>query len=232
MKDKIFGVIGILLLVVGISFLYMSTTYERYTNKEEYQSKYMQLKDGENRTLQFYELRSEYLTPKFELEDYGFTLSLLSIPFVLISIRGIGKMRTLNKKSWISAIGIFAALLTCSGYVCELFFEMGRDSYPYWADSLAIPLGGAPILLIVSLTWVALNLIGLNGDFKTGVLIFPLKFDNLNYWYLTILILTTVVLALEIIAGNFWQILSGFLWIYFYLNILTGLRQARIERIN
>lgn len=229
MINRALFVIGLIFLIGAISLLWRSTTYERYTNSEEYNTKYLRLSDDENRSLKFQELRKEYLTPKFKLEDYGITLSLLSIPCFVISAIGICKLRTLNSKGSIISVGILAALLTNIGYVGELFLEMGRESFPHWSDSLAIPLMGVPFLFMVSLLWVVVNLLGIKGNFKTSVLIFPFRFDKLNYWYSSIIILTMVLLSWEAIGGKYWWILPNLFWLYFYFNILLGIRQTKKE---
>ena len=110
--------------------------------------------DDENVNEKFYQLRKEYLTPKIKLEDYGITFILTSIPFLLVSLIGIDKLKTPNEKIWIVIVGILAALITNAGYVGDLFCEMYRDSYPHWGDSLVIPLMGIPFLLLMFLGWV------------------------------------------------------------------------------
>lgn len=131
---------------------------------------------------------------------------------------------------WIVIIGILAALLINIGYIEDLRTELHRGSFPHWGDTLAIPLMATPFFLLLSLGWLALNSLGMKRAFKTKVSIFPFKTDNLNYWYLIILLLTVLLTILMIVAGDFWQVLAGFVWMYFYISILAGKRMAKIEK--
>ena len=231
MINRVLQIAGIIILIIGIGLIIKSTLYQRYTNEKAYQDKYMELTGEEGDSEKFYKLREEYLTPKFDFENYGITSIILGLGILTISLIGLNRLRTPSKKIWIVIIGIIAALITNVGYVGDLFLEMSRDSYPHWADSLGIPLMEVPFLIIISLGWVGLNLIGIKGDFKTGVLIFPIRHDNLNLWYTIILALTIIITLWTILDGYFWQVVSGFLWIYFYLSILIGIRQMKIEKI-
>jgi uncharacterized membrane protein len=224
--------IGLGIIIIGLGLLGLSQTFERYTNEEEYNEKYMSLSGQENASEKFYELRKEYLTPKIDLENYGITLTITGTIFLILSIIGFRNLRTPRKKVWIVVIGIVAALFTNVFYVGDLFLEMYRESYPHWADSLAIPLMGVPFLIIVSLTWTGLNSIGISGDFKLGVPLLLIKLNNLNYWYASILTITILITILTIVTGYFWQVISGFLWTFFYLSILAGRREAKIAKIN
>jgi hypothetical protein len=231
MINRILQITGLIILIIGIVLIIQSISYQRYSNEKEYQDKYMELTGDKGDSEKFYKLRDEYLTPKYDLENYGITAILFGIGVLIVSLIGLNRIKTPNKKIWIVIVGIFAALLTNVGYVGDLFLEMYRDSYPHWADSLGIPLMGVPFLLLISLGWVGINLIGIKGDFKTGVSIFPIKFDNLNLWYSIILALTIIFTVWTIIDGYFWQVLSGFLWIYFYSSIMLGIRQTKLDKI-
>jgi hypothetical protein len=223
-------IISLIILLAGFVILGLSFKYDRYTNEQEYNDKYLAL-TGENMNEQFYALRDEYLTPKFNLENYGISFILTGSILSLLAFIGFDKLRTPKKKRCIIIIGIIAALLSNIGYVGDLFLEMYRDSYPHWADTLAIPLMGVPGLILFSLIWTGLNLIGLTGAFKTYVPVLPFRISHVNYWYLIILIVTISLTVFVIVTGYFWQVISGFLWSYFYLSIMLGIRQAKIEKI-
>lgn len=236
MINRIFVFMGIFFVVIGTIMLIHSFSYEKYTDEQKYKSEYRNLDDDdENRYEKFNQLRKKYLTYKFTLEDYGITLIITGIPFLLISLIGIDRLKTPSKKLRIVIIGILAALVTITSYVCDLFFEMlYRESYPHWADSIAISLTGVPFLLLISFGWVAINLIGIKNNFRTGISFFPIKFNIRDDAYSIILLLTIILTIFVIIDGYFWQVLSGFLWIYFYLSILLGRNkiQTRIENLN
>jgi hypothetical protein len=225
MKNRILKIAGLIIFVVGIALVIKSTSYPKYTDEKAYQDKYMELTGAKGDSEKFYQLRDEYLTPKFELENYGITSILFGLSMLTVSLIGINRLKSPNKKMGIVIVGIIAALITTVGYAGNLFLGMNRDSYPHWADSLAIPLVGVPLLIFISLAWVGINLLGIKGDFKTGVSMFPIKFNSLNLWYAVMLALTIILTVWMIIDGYFWQVLSGFVWIYFYSSIMIGRRQ-------
>jgi hypothetical protein len=220
-------IISSLIIITGISLLGYSFTFDRYTNEQEYNEQYLSL-TGPSDSEKFYEIRDKYLTPKFKLQDYGLTFIFSGLILLFLSFN---KGKTPSRKIIIILIGFAAALLSNIAYVGDLFLEMYRESYPHWADSLGIPLMGVPGLLILSFIWVGLNLIGMSEPFKTRVQMIPLKKDNLNKWYVSILLLTILLTFILIIDGYFWQVIPGFLWAYFYSSILFGKREAMIEKI-
>jgi hypothetical protein len=230
MINKSFKLISLVVLLAGFVILGLSFKYAPYTNEQEYNDKYFALK-GDKITKQFYELRDEYLTPKFDFENYGISLILTGSILSLLAHIGFDKLRTPKKKSVLILIGALAALLSISGYVGQLHLEMMRGSYPHWADSLGIPLAAVPGFILLSLIWIGLNLLGIRGEFKTYVPVFPLSLRHVNYWYLIILLITILLTVFVIVTGDFWQVISGFLWSYFYLSIMLGIKQANIEKI-
>ncbi len=227
MINKFVKITGIILLVLGIFLLVHSISYKVYTDESAYKTEYLKLNGGNGDSEKFYKLKETYLTPKYKLEDYGITFIILGLVIVTVSLIGLKKLKTPNKKIWIIITGIFAALLTNTAYVGDLFLEMYRDGFPHWADSLGIPLMGVPFLIFLALTWVAINSIGMRNDFKSAVLIFPMSLDKQNIWYLIILFLTIAFTLFAIIDGYFWQVLPGFLWIYFYMSIMVGIKESK-----
>jgi hypothetical protein len=147
----------------------------------------------------------------------------------ILSFVGFKKLKTPNRKIWIILLGLSAAILSNIAYVGDLFLEMYRESYPHWADSLAIPLMGVPVLIFVSLLWVGLNLIGLLGNFTLNVPLFTFNAYKSDYYYIAISSITLLLLIFAIVTGYFWQVIPGLLWVYFYLAILLGRRETRIE---
>ncbi|MCL3782711.1 hypothetical protein EMN47_20180 [Prolixibacteraceae bacterium JC049] len=224
MINKIILIIALVLLVTGGYLLKKSSELEIYKNKAEYEDKYMQLTGEDDDSQKFYELREKYLTPKHKFEDYGITTIILGFILSIISLLKIRNLRSPRKWWILLTVGVFAAILTIFGYVGDLFLEMTRDSYPPWADSLAIPLMGTPALLMMSIVWVILNLLGTKNKYQTKANLFPINIRESKKWYLVISLITILLIIMVIIDGYFWQLLSGFLWLYFYLSIMQGLK--------
>jgi uncharacterized membrane protein (DUF485 family) len=223
--------VSYIITIIGLVIYIYSLTLDTYINEDEYKSKYREI-SGENRSEQFYELRDEYLTLKFPLADYGLTIVIVGLILLFVFNKGWSEFKTLPSKGWIIAIGLGAVLTTVIAYVADLFNEYSRGSAPHWADSLGIPLMSVPPMLILLLIWYGLNLIGLKGDFKAAVPVSTFRFRKMNYWYLIISIVTSIILVLMIIDGYFWDLIPGFLWLYFYISILIGKWAVKIEKIN
>lgn len=219
---------SIIIILIGISLIGYSVTLEPYTNKTEYEEKYYAL-EGENRSEKFYELRETYLTEKYSFENYGMTFLIAGTFLLIFFFKGWNSFKIPKHKTIIGLIGLGAVLVTTFGYVGDLFLEMYRGRYPHWADSMGIPLASVPIIFIILFVWFALNLIGLTNPFKTGGLIRELNFKGISYWYAALLFLTVVFTGVLIFEGDFWWTTAGFLWIYYYLSLLVGRREGKIE---
>ena len=108
---------------------------------------------------------------------------------------------------------------------------MTRDRYPPWADSLGVPLVAVPRLLLIFSGWCVVNLISLKNPFRTSVLITEFNLNSTNYWYLTLIISTTILTLISIYEGVFWWTATGTMWIYIYLTLMLG-RQSEKEKTN
>jgi hypothetical protein len=209
-----------LIFITGLLLFERASKLETYTNEQEYNDQYQAL-SGRGDSEKFYKLREKYLTPKFELQNYGLSLVFTGAVLMILSL---DRLKTPGRKIYIVLTGVSAALLSIIGYIGDLHLEMLRGSYPHWADSLGIPLMAVPVLIILSMIWIGLNLIGLREPFKTGVRVYPLKAGTYNIWYLSILIIAVLLTVVQVFEGYFWQIIPGFLWIYYYISILLGRR--------
>ena len=220
MKRISIGIIIFSLLSVGYSFFISA-----YTDEDEYQEKYMALDWQElgsrNASDKFYELREEYLSSKYKIQDYGFTFLVLGLAtFILFKKEPPFHAPSSNAK--VALIGFVAAALTTGGYVGDLFLEFYRGSYPWWADSLGIPLMGVPLLAFIFFGWAALNILAMNGQFTAGAPISLKSIKGSNYFYLTLLVVTTLIVALCAIDAYFWMVIPGVFWLYFYASLWAG----------
>ncbi|WP_445359745.1 hypothetical protein ACJJIL_11515 [Microbulbifer sp. EKSA005] len=196
-----------------------------YTNEEEYHRKYMALDwqelGGRNASNQFYNLRNEYLSPKYRYQDYGFTFLILGIAVFTLFRKG-ELINAPSSKGRIALIGFCAATLTVGASVGDIFLEFYRGSYPWWADSIGIPLMSIPFLAIILFGWALLNLLAMNGKFKVGGIISFKKIKGSNYFYLFLLVITAVIVALCVAEAYFWMVLPSLLWLYFYASLWAG----------
>lgn len=225
--NRLIKFIGIGLILIGLSLFVISLTFDRYTNESEFQDKVLAIDEiSDNNSEQYNKLREEYLTPKIVLENYSFTSIVLGSIILVISLIGITKIKTPKTNLGIVFLGLSATVLTSVGDAGDLFLESYRGSSTFWEDSLVIPLISVPFFFIV---WVFVNSIGMKGQFQTNVKIFPMKFKHLNIWYSIFAIITILIEIFLIIFGGFWFILPGFLWLYFYISLLLGIRESKLK---
>lgn len=220
MKRISIGIIIFSLLSIGYSF-----AISAYTNENEYHEKYMEIDwqklGSRNASERFYELRDQYLSNKYRFQDYGFTFLILGVASLLFFRKG-KPVTAPSSNAKIAIVGFGAASLTTGGYVGDLFLEFFRGSYPWWADSIGIPLTGVPFLAFIFIGWSAVNMLALNGKFEAGSAISFHQIKGSNYFYLILFFITALVVFLCIADAYFWMILPGITWLYFYASLWAG----------
>lgn len=220
MKRISISIIILSLLSIGYSY-----TISAYTDEDEYMEKYMALDWQElgsrNASDKFYELRDQYLSLKYRVQDYGFTFLILGLATFVCFRRGTS-INAPSSNGKLALVGFSAAALTTGAYIGDLFLEFYRGSYPWWADSLGIPLMGVPVLAILFFGWAALNLLAMNGKFKAGAPISIKNIKGANYFYLFLIVITSLIVALCAIEAYFWMVLPGVFWLYFYASLWAG----------
>lgn len=219
----IFGIPSALLLLIGVVLLQRAQPLEPYTDIEAYEKEYASIAYGDSDA--FHKLRETYLSPKYQLEDYGRTSIMCGIAILALLF-----VRSAPNKRWkVVAIGLIAAFATTAGTIYRLDLEMGRGSFPQWGDSLGIPVAGAIVVLFLFLVWIAANSIaGLNSRFNPGMSIKTFNIKRAPIFYLIFLVLTALILLDSAVAGEFEWIIPAFIWGYFYLSLLLG-RQKSIS---
>jgi hypothetical protein len=217
--------ISIVIIVLSMLSIGYSFAISAYTNEDEFYEKYMALDWQElgsrNASERFYELRDEYLSNKYRFQDYGFTFLILGVASLFFFRRGTS-INAPSSNEKISLLGFGAALLTTIGYIGGLFLEFYRGSYPWWADSMGIPLMGVPFFAFIFIGWAAVNLIAMNGKFEAGASISFRQIRGSNYFYLILLVVTALIVFLCIAEACFWMVLPGVIWLYFYASLWAG----------
>lgn len=221
---------GLFALILGVLLFVFSHSYSMYTNKDEFLDKVMAIDiEQENSSEQYFQLRAEYLTPKIVLENYSMTSIILGLIITFVSVIGVNNIKTPKSKIGLVFLGLSAVLFTSIADVVGLLLESFRDSSPPWADSFGIPLMDVPIFFILFLLWFIINLIGMRNNFKTDINIFPLKCRDLNWWYLILIIFTSLLTVYIIALGFFILIIPCLIWIYFYFSLMTGIRKSKLK---
>jgi hypothetical protein len=221
--------IGYCMALLGLLIFAYSFALDAYTDAEAYNEAYLSIDReelGREASFEaFHKLRQEYLTNKFRYQDYGITFVSLGLFLIIVGRKGWSNVSSPNAKWKTVLLGFGAALLTTVGYVGNLFLEFFRGSFPHWADSLGIPLAGLPIMVIIFVSWAAVNMIGL-GKYAPSAPISNMGIRNINWWYGILSLLTALITLLCVCDGFFWLVLPGLLWLYFYLSVMAGRKAA------
>ncbi len=205
------------IFLIGILTLLYSFTLEPYIDIKAFHQKYMTLTVGQ--TKEFYVLRESMLTPKYYLHDFGILLILLSFILFIFLKLGKGYIVTPKNKFLTVLLALSLPILTTSGFVFDLFLGMERNEYPWWSDTLAIPLSGTPVIFIFLLLWSLLHLQFISNKEVTAK---PIKFNQIkkiNPWLLIVSILTFTLFILTILEALYWYTIPGLLWLYYYLSL-------------
>jgi hypothetical protein len=97
-----------------------------------------------------------------------------------------------------------------------------RGEFPHWADSMAIPLMGVPVLLAILLVWAFVHLVFVRRQFYPGVPVASAFSRHANIWLLFVSALTAALVIATVLFGEYWYALPGCLWIYFYLALAAS----------
>lgn len=217
-------------VVLGILLISYSFTMSAYTNREEYKQKYFAIDRQELgsdiASARFHELRRQYLTPKYALQDHGATFLILGIVGVFLFKKGLPALIAPNSRIKIALLGLLAVILTVFGSVADLHLESFRGRYPAWADTLAIPLFTIIFITPILCGWVIINLLGASGTFVAGARIDLSHLKGSNYWFLTLMLITSLYILLCIVNGYPLMLLPSLLWLYFYTSIWVGRKAA------
>jgi len=212
-------------LFVGVAILGYAYSLTPYTDGPLFNERYMALSVGQND--EFWKLRDEMLTPKFQLQGYGGTFVALAIVLFVVSRKGWGQLKSPSSRAALMGIAFFAPLLTAGSYVFDLFQAFDRGEFPHWADSMAIPLMGVPILFVVLLVWAGAHLAFMRRSYQSVPLALAVSGQS-NWWLLAISAITLLLVALCVSVGQYWYAIPGCIWLYFYMSLAAGRRASHV----
>jgi len=219
MKSKVVAVA----VLIAIALIGASLVLAPYKDERRFIESYMAMSSGDSERYQ--DLRDEMLTPKYSLQDYGITLLALAIVFQFVTRTGNFALSSPKRTSTVVAVAISLPFVTTAGYVFDLFQGITRGEFPHWADSLAIPLMGAPFLFIAFLVWSTLHLLFLVRGYKKSNLRNAIS-KQANRYLLFVSGGTTLLVVSTVALGQYWYAMPGVLWLYYYLSLAAGRRSA------
>ncbi|QEI05179.1 hypothetical protein FXN63_04510 [Pigmentiphaga aceris] len=228
MMKRIALTIAAVLAVVGAGLLAYASMLAPFTDQQEFYRRYLQLQTGQN--AEFHGLLREFLSAKYELVDYGWTLIVLAGVAWLVARFGSGGIksppvrRSLVRLAYLAAFAVFFAL------EFTVFQNYDRGYYPRWADSIAPLLVGGVLVLLVMLGWTFAHLRLLPRDYPASKPLQLAVSGKVNPW-LMLLSLAAIGLAVAAASQGAWPFLiAGLLWAYVYVSIAASRRAVQLGR--
>lgn len=210
-----------ILLLVGVAILGYAYPMAPYTDEALFMERYMALSVGQSAV--YSQLRDGMLTPKFQLQDYGCTLIAFAAGAFLVSRKGWRNLKSPHSRAALLTVAIAAPILTIGAYIFDLFLGFERGEFPHWADSMGIPLMGAPVLLFFLLAWAGAHLVFLRSPCRPALLSQAISLKA-NWWLLSVAAITAVLVLLCVSVGQYWYAIPGTVWLYFYISLAAARR--------
>ena len=202
--------IALCLVLGGAGLFFAGLRMPLYRDADEFGRRSAQL--GPGKSSEYRELRRRFLTPGIAYQDYGLTLAIagLSLPWV-VGWRDIVR-KLPDRKATIFWFGIAAALFTVSTETATLFLDQAREEFPWWADSIIIPLMGMPVVFVALCGWAGAHSLMATDVPSVGAKI-------IGAWVSCLVIFSAAYLGYSIFAGEFWALGHASLWLGFYVAI-------------
>ncbi|HEY5780333.1 MAG TPA: hypothetical protein VIT66_00490 [Lysobacter sp.] len=217
--------VGLAVVFLGAILFAYAFSIPPYTDEVAFMAQYMKLSAGQSS--EYWALRDSMLTARFKLQDYGVTLIALGVAIAYFKRRGL---RAPSSRAAFVTLALFAPFLAVTGYVGDLFLGFARGEFPHWADSLGIPLMGAPVMLVLLVVWAGLHLLFLVGGFRRRSPLREALTVGRNYWLLAVAAITAALMVWTGVLGQYYYAIPAALWLYLYLALGAG--SARLAANN
>lgn len=215
--NKVNGMkIAVVLFLAGVSLFVYSLTLLPYTDRELFMERYNNIPMGQSE--EYWKLRGEMLTPKYQLQDYGITLMVAAVIAFIITRGERVRIESPKSRARLLALGIFLPFITGVGNAYDLFQLLFRGENPWWADSIGIPLMGIPVLVVLLLIWSMVHLVFIKGHNRMPAAITKASAGT-SVWLIIVMVLTAIPTIICTGFGQYWYAIPGLLWLYYYLSI-------------
>lgn len=202
---------------IGTILFSYALTMSPYKNEELFRNRYMSMTAGQS--VEYWNLRQEMLTPKYNLEDYGLTLLLLSLVVYFLIRKNNWQFELIIQAKYFLLLAFLLPFTITGGFMFDMVQQVQREEVPHWADSLGIPLMAVPGIFISTLLFSFIHLVYLiRVPFYSKVLNVLSAIAQLWLWLLVTLFL--IFLCLSLVMGAYWYAIPAVLWAYFYYSLM------------
>lgn len=180
---------------------------------------------GPGKSKEYRELRKLYLSESITYQNYGMTL-MIAGAFIPLFARRTTVAQLPEKRFAVALFGTLAAMATIGVEVGSLFLDMSRGEFPWWADSIGIPLSGMPFVFLGLLCWVGFHVWLLPNTTRrnySGAAVICTK-----AWLTVMSLFAATYLAYAACIGDFWSLLPMAMWLGLYFSIFKCLRTPSI----
>ncbi|MEN9649773.1 MAG: hypothetical protein RL094_740 [Candidatus Parcubacteria bacterium] len=233
MKKYLKTILIALVLLSTFAFLY-SLTLKPYTNESEFEEKYLQL-SSEDGSRKYWDLRDSYLTEKYAMQEFSLVLLLISV--LLIMVVHKKEIKSPSSKMILFFWGVIASCTYTFWYVASIIVDQMRGAFAHWADSIAIPLMSASIMLIVLLFLFTLHTFFRYRSYTPSYNLKMLRIKDFKSYFGFISILNIVLIILSICTAwtpepslGFVLVLFMVISLYFNLSLLKN--KNKLDRVN
>lgn len=216
---KLSPVIAAIVFVLGVVLCWYASTLLPYKNEQVFNERYMAMSVGQSED--YWKLRDEMVTSKFQLQDYGITLIVLAVVAFAITRKGQMRFHAPHSAAILVALAFFLPFISSGGYVFDLFQAFSRGEFPHWADSLGIPLAGVPIQMFILLGWSLAHLGFMPRTYQPDAPLIRVVSFRSNWWLLFLSVVAAIMALASTLAGQYWYAISAGCWLYFYLSLMA-----------
>jgi len=204
--------VPIILYLIGAGLLWHASSLEAY---DEVSMAMLKMADGlaEIST----ERRASVFTAKYQLFDWGVSLTAVSGLMLFLMVLGKGDIKSLPSKKALVGFALLLPVVTVAGFLFDMYQGVQRGYYPHWSDDMKVPFIYVPIGFMVLMIWslshssIAKQVTSLPLLNKTTFTFHP--------WFLLNAALALVAILASVFAGMYWYAVPAAMWMYYFLSL-------------
>lgn len=230
--------IAAILFTIGVLFVGYAMTLSPYTDKELFMERMEgPLKCTEecsyctHRSECYQKLRTEMLTPKYKLIDYGGTLIVAAFLIALMVRKGRLQVLLTGSQKVLIAMAFALPFLSGAAMVFDALQAMERFVTPPWADAGETNfIAATPVLVVIMLIWSFIHILIFGKSRQPAKILTSSLISTANWWLLFNSAFAAILDVLFALAGFYWFFVVGCAWAYFYLSLATARCHVKTEQ--